>query len=71
MSVNIEAHTNVKVDVYYVDDIITVAVNRDDNLQRIAKVPITVMHAVADSRPVPKDISYFITTTLQQILDTQ
>ena len=48
MSVNIKPHRNGKADVY-VDDIITVAVNRNDNLHRIVRAPITVIHAVVDN----------------------
>ena len=33
----------------YVDDIITIAADLGDNLERITKVPVTVMHAVADN----------------------
>ena len=52
MSVNIEPYKNGKADVYYADDIIAVAVDRDDNLQRFVKAPITVMYAVADSAEI-------------------
>ena len=33
----------------YVDDIITIAADLGDNLERITKAPVTVMHAVADN----------------------
>ena len=48
LSVSITIGENGKVDVY-VDGIITMAVDINDNLQRIKKAPVTVMHAVADN----------------------
>ena len=48
MSVEIAPADKGKADVY-VDDIITIAVDNDENLKRITRAPITVMHAVADN----------------------
>ena len=47
MSVRNTATDYGKADVY-VDDIITIAVDKGENLGRITRAPITVMHAVAD-----------------------
>ena len=48
MSVKIDPSSKGKADVY-VDDIITIAVDIQDNLERITKAPVTIMHAVADN----------------------
>ncbi len=48
MSASIIIGENGKSDVY-VDDIITIVVDINVNLQRIKKAPITVMHAVVDN----------------------
>ena len=58
MSVSILLGENGKSDVY-VDDIITIAVDINDNLDRIRKAPITVMHAVADN-------SYFKSSNIKR-----
>ena len=47
-SVNIDPGLRGKTDVY-VDDISTIAIDKEDNLERIIKAPIILIHAVADS----------------------
>ena len=47
MSVSIIIGENGKADVY-VDDIIKIAVDVNNNFQRIKKAPVTATHAVAD-----------------------
>ena len=51
--VELEASDHGRADVY-VDDIITVAVDIKDNLQRVTRAPITVMHTVADNSTLNK-----------------
>ena len=48
ISVKIHVAPKGKADVY-VDEIITIAADIKDNLERITKAPVTVMHAVADN----------------------
>ena len=56
MSVRIHIAPKGKADVY-VDDIITIAADLKDNLERITKAPVTVMHAIADNARIrSKDI---------------
>ena len=51
LSVDLQVGSSGRSDVY-VDDIITIAVDMKNNLDRITKAPVTIMHAVADNTTV-------------------
>ena len=51
MSVSLQVGHRGKSDVY-VDDVITIAADIKDNLERITRAPVTIMYAVADNAPV-------------------
>ena len=57
LSIKIPLEENGKADVY-IDDIITIAVEKGDNIERIRSAPSTVIHAVtinSSSYPLPRD----------------